>query len=112
LELSKRYPIFVGFKLDTSMKRQLDGLEGPARRYVSRESSDFLRICSLGDDRFVGKVIEDGLSTDRVDDVRRNVLSILQRLLPETRLPQHLEIFACLPEPQPEPASELRDTEA
>ena len=36
---------------------------------------------------YVGKVIEDGLTTDRVDDVRRNVLSIVRRLCPDTRLP-------------------------
>ena len=101
MELSKGYPIFIGFKLDTSMRRQLEGLEGPDQRYVSRENSEFLRICSRGEEQFVGKVIEDGLTADRVDDVRRNVLSILQRLLPETRLPQRFEICACLPEPDP-----------
>ena len=101
MELSDRHPVFVGFKLDGSLRRQLEGLSGSERRYISTDESDFLRICSHGDKLFVGKVIEDRLTTDRVEDVRRNVLSILTRLCPETRLPQVMEIWACLPaEPQ------------
>ena len=38
------------------------------------------------------------MSTDRVDDVRRNVLSIVGRLCPEVRLPQVLDIWVGLPE--------------
>jgi len=102
LELSGSHSIFVGFKLDSSLRRQLESLEGPDQRYVSRDNSTFLRLCTLGKDVFVGKVIEDTLSTDRVDDVRRNVLSILQRICPETRLPQKLDLLVCIPEPTSE----------
>jgi hypothetical protein len=42
-------------------------------------------------------VIEEGLTTERVDDIRRNVLSILQRLCPETRFPATLDIYPCDP---------------
>ena len=102
MELSGSHSIFVGFKLDSSLRRQLESLEGPDQRYVSRDNSTFLRLCTLGKDVFVGKVIEDTLSTDRVDDVRRNVLSILQRICPETRLPQKLDLLVCIPEPTSE----------
>ena len=97
MDLSDRHAIFVGFKLDTGLRRQLEAISGPDRRYVSADESTFLRICHLGEELWVGKVIEDGLTTDRVEDVRRNVLSILQRLCPETRLPTHMEIRTCLP---------------
>jgi hypothetical protein len=40
-------------------------------------------------------VVEDGMTTERVDDIRRNVLSILQRLCPETRFAATLDIFPC-----------------
>jgi len=97
VRISDRQPLFIGFKMDGSMRRQLEAITGPDQRYVSKESSDFLTICREGEDQYVGKVVVDRLSTDRVDDVRRNVLSILQRLCPETRLPNHLEIWVCLP---------------
>ena len=100
-ELIDDQPIFVGFKMDSSLARQLDALTGPDKRYVSTETSDFLRICKLGENRYVGKLIHERLTTERVDDIRRNVLSILGRICPETRLPQHLEILACGPESEP-----------
>ncbi len=98
MRLEAQRPLFVGLKLDGQLRRQLDALAGPDRRYVSRDDSTFLRICTLGGDEYVGKVIPDGLSTDRVNDVRRNVLSILQRVCPDTRFPEHLQIFPCDPD--------------
>jgi hypothetical protein len=97
VSLSGRQPLFVGLKLDGSLRRRLESLTGPDRRYIFDESLEFLTICRLGEDYYVGKIVTDRLTTDRVEDVRRNVLSILQRLCPETRFPPHLEIFPCEP---------------
>jgi len=95
VKLDDQTAIFIGFKLDGQLRRQLDSIEGADRRYVSRENSNFLRICQLGEDNYVGKVIVDRLTTDRVDDVRRNVLSILRRLCPESRFPEHMDVLVC-----------------
>jgi hypothetical protein len=72
-------------------------LTGAERKYVSTQDSTFLTVCMLGESTYVGKLIDERLTTDRVDDVRRNVLSILQRLFPDVRLPVHLEILPCVP---------------
>ena len=95
MDLTDRQPIFVGCKLDGPMRRQLETLTGPDRKYVSSEDSTFLRVCRLGEQDYIGKVIHERMSTERVDDVRRNVLSILARLFPETRLPVHLDLLVC-----------------
>ena len=105
MELST-HPLFVGFKLDSSLRRQLEALSGPDRRYVSVDDSTFLMICRLGEDHYVGKLVEDRLTTDRVEDVRRNVLSIMRRLCPDVRLPTVLEIWPATtgseaPDPDP-----------
>lgn len=105
MNLDDRIPIFIGFKLDGQLRRQLESIEGADRRYVSKEDSTFLTICTLGDDDYVGKIVQDRLSTDRVNDVRRNVLSILRRLCPESRLPEHMEILTCAVAAEPETAS-------
>ena len=94
LNLSKDDAIFVGFKLDGSLKYQVENLEGPNARYVSADSSENLRLCNLDGDLYVGKLVEAELTTDRVDDLRRNVLSIMQRLFPEVRMPNVLAIRA------------------
>ena len=93
MELSAEHGIFIGFKLDTGLRRQLESLSGPDRRYVSLDDATFLTLCRRGEDVYVGKVVADGLTTGRVDDVRRNVLSIMRRLCPEARLPEVLEFW-------------------
>lgn len=101
MELSNRHSLFIGFKMESGLKRQLEAISGPEKKYVSLDDSDFLTICHQGGDFYVGKVVEDRLTTDRVNDVRRNVLSILQRLCPDTRLPEQLELWVCLPAETP-----------
>ena len=91
--LSDVHPIFVGMKMDGTLRRLLRNLDGSERRYVSDDDPAFLMICRLGDHEYVGKRVDDRLTTDRIDDVRRNVLSILQRLCPDVRLPNHFEIL-------------------
>jgi len=106
VKLSDRQPLFIGFKLDGSLRRRVDTLTGPDRKYVSDHDSTFLTLCKLGEDVYVGKLIEEKLTTDRVDDVRRNVLSILQRLFPDVRLPVQLDIFPCTPSEEVTPTVE------
>ncbi len=95
LELLIHQPIFIGFKTDSSLRQRLETLSDADKQYVSAEDSAFLRICRVGDDTYVGKLVRDGLTTDRVEDIRRNVLSIIRRLGHEVRLPVNLKIFAC-----------------
>ena len=94
IELSDNQPIFIGFKLATGLRRQIESLSGPDKKYVSSEDSTFLRVCKLGEKYYVGKLIHERLTTKRVDDVCRNVFSILNRLFPDERLPHELEILA------------------
>ncbi len=99
MELSDQHPIFIGFKMNSSLRRELDNLTGAERKYVSREDPSFLLICTMGKDSYVGKLIEENLSTERVDDICRNILSILHRLCPETRIPENFQIRVCVTEP-------------
>jgi hypothetical protein len=112
LELDDKQPIFIGFKMDGSLRRQVDALSGPNRKYVSHDDSTFLRVCRLGEDLYIGKVIHERISTSRVDDVRRNVLSILTRLFPETRMPEQLDILPCGRDEQAPPAAETEPDDA
>ena len=114
MELRDDFAIFVGFKLDGSLRHQLSSISGPDQKYVSREESTFLTLCNKGSDTYVGKVVTEKLTTDRIDDIRRNVLSIVSRLCPEVRLPQILEIWVCqtgavVPDYPSSPAADLPD---
>lgn len=95
LELLIDDPIFIGFKASSALRRVIDSLGVADKKYVSSDDSTFLRLCRVGEDLYVGKLIDEALTTDRVDDVRRNILSILRKLGPVVPLPTTLRIFAC-----------------
>lgn len=87
--------IFIGFKADNRLRERLQTLDEANRKYVSSGDSTFLQICNSGEDLYVGKLVDDRLTTDRVEDIRRNILSIIRKLGHEIRLPTSLQIIAC-----------------
>ena len=95
LELMMDQPIFIGFKADSTLRQHLETLTAPAKQYISVEDSTFLRLCRVGDDVYIGKLVHETLTTDRVEDIRRNVLSLVRKIGHEMRLPDHLRILAC-----------------
>src|SRR5262249_34386418 len=95
LELLIHQPIFIGFKVDRKLQDLLESLNDSDRRYCSRENSTFLRICRMGEDIYIGKLVHGSLTTDQVEDIRRNVLSMVRKIASEARLPINLNIFAC-----------------
>ena len=95
LELLINQPIFIGFKADNNLRQHLESLNDFDKQYLSPEDSTFLRVCRVGEDIYVGKLVHESLTTDRVEDIRRNVVSIMQKIASEVRLPTHLKILAC-----------------
>jgi hypothetical protein len=95
LELLIDQLMFIGFKADRSLRLRLESLTIPEMSYFSSDDSGFLRVCRLGEDTYVGKLIRDRLTTNQVDDIRRNILSIVRKLEPLIRLPGDLKILAC-----------------
>jgi len=95
LELLIHQPIFIGFKADNNLRQHLESLSDFDKKYFSREDSTFLRVCRVGDDIYVGKLVHESLTTDRVEDIRLNVLSIMRKIGSDVRLPSNLKILAC-----------------
>jgi hypothetical protein len=61
------------------------------KKYFDGSSDEFLRVMEIGDDkdkeRWIGKVIKAGPAVTEVDDIQRNILSILRRVAPNARIP-------------------------
>lgn len=107
VELIPDQSIFVGFKADTLLQRFLESLSDSDRQYISDDDSAFLRYCRMGEDVYVGKIIQGTLTTDQVEDIRRNVTSIMQKLRPGVRGPGNLRILACRSTDSESPARHL-----
>lgn len=87
--------LFIGFKADKTLCLRLESLTNSEKSYVSSDDSGFLRLCRVGEDTYVGKVVRENLTTNQVEDIRRNILSIIRKLGPLVRLPGDLKILAC-----------------
>jgi hypothetical protein len=94
-ELLIDQPIFIGFKMDRQLRQKLGSLDDPDKKYVSAQSSTFLRVCGVGDDLYIGKVVDERLTTDQVEDIRRNVLTLSRKVGLDSPLPTNLVIMAC-----------------
>jgi hypothetical protein len=94
-ELLIYQPIFIGFKVDRRLREIFESLNDTEKKYVSGDDSTFLRICMLGEERYVGKLVDGRLTTDRVDDIRNHILSVIRKIGHGARLPTSLQILAC-----------------
>lgn len=76
------------------MREQLE--KCPSRDRVWFESPDgkYLTVVRGGDDTYIGKILDPALPLNGVDDIRRNVWSILQRVCPGRRDEGEVKLFA------------------
>ncbi len=105
MRIDKDRKLFFGYKIDSKLREALANATPGDRHYFEDPDSDFLRICSVDEQRWIGKVIKCGLTTADVEDVQRNVISILRRVAPSMRHnPNNVKIFS-IAEESNEPVS-------
>ncbi len=91
MKLDKACSLFFGTKVDSKLREGLALSKPGDKKYFDGSSEDFLRVIELGEDkdkeRWIGKVIKAGPAVTEVDDIQRNILSILRRVAPNARVP-------------------------
>ncbi len=91
MKLDKSCSLFFGTKIDSKLREGLALSKPGDKKYFDGSSDEFLRVMELGDDkdkeRWIGKVIKPGPAVTEVDDIQRNILSILRRVAPNARIP-------------------------
>lgn len=102
MNLDKSCQLFFGCKIDSKLREALNQAKPGDRHYFEEPNSEFLRICSMGEnEQWIGKVIKGGLNVTEVEDIQRNVVSILRRIATGVRIsPSSVKIFVVLPEPE------------
>lgn len=95
MKLSKGERLFFGCKIDSKLREALAQAKPGDRRYFEDPNGEFLRVLSFEDERWVGKVMGGGVNVGDVEDIQRNVVSILRRIAPQVRTsPSSIKIFA------------------
>jgi hypothetical protein len=91
MKLDKACALFFATKIDSKLREGLALSKPGDKKYFDGTSEEFLRVMEIGDEkdreRWIGKVIKPGPAVTEVDDIQRNILSILRRVAPNARIP-------------------------
>jgi hypothetical protein len=86
--------LFAGVRIDGRMREQLEKCPQRDRVYFEAEDGRFLQVVRSGTDSYIGKVLEPATEARSIDDVRRNVWSLLQRVCPGRRDEGEIRLYA------------------
>ena len=91
MKLDKSTFLFFATKIDSKLREGLLQSKPGDKKYFDGSSEEFLRVMEIGDEkdkeRWIGKIIKPGPAVTEVDDIQRNVISILRRIAPNARIP-------------------------
>ena len=110
MNLDKTSTIFFGVKIDSKLREALANAKPGDRRYFESDNNDFLRVCEVGEtEKWIGKVVKGGINVTEVEDIQRNIVSILRRIAAGVRVSTtSVKIFVIAREPEPEPTRPSR----
>jgi len=74
-DLEKQF--FVGIKISTKLQTQLDSPAPGTERYFKENNAEYLQIVTLGEDKIIGRPLQNGFPAAGITDVSRNVRSIV-----------------------------------
>ena len=86
MKLDKTTSLFFGTKIDSKLREALSQAKPGDKKYFDGSSEEFLRIVELPDEKWIGKVIKPGPVVTEVDDIQRNIVSIMRRVAPTARV--------------------------
>jgi hypothetical protein len=84
LETDKR--LFVGVKISSKLQHGLDSPNPGTDHYFKEENADYLQILIQNDEKLIGRFLKDGFPVGDLDDVSRNVRSIIRLIAGDHRL--------------------------
>lgn len=101
MRLAPTAKLFFGFKIDGKMREALAQATPGDRRYFDDPASPYLRVLSNGDEQWIGKLVDGGIVPSEVEDIQRNVISILNRVAPGARhSPSAMRVYCVDDSPQ------------
>jgi hypothetical protein len=70
--------LFVGLKISTALQNELNNPAPGTERYFKGDDAEYLQVVSLGEEKFIGRFVKDGFPVTDIDNVSRNVRSIVR----------------------------------
>ena len=102
MKLQKDQQLFFGCKIDSKMRESLAQALPGDRKYFEGDSDEFLQICTFEQEKWIGKVLKVGMNVGEIEDIHRNIASILRRISPNIRASaSSVKIFHTIPADEP-----------
>ncbi len=112
MRIENERKLFVGIRVDNKMRDQLEHCPARDKIYFDGSDSRYLLVLRAVEDSFIGKLVDPGTPAATMDDLKRNILSILTRIAPGRHRDDAVKVFAVddgepppLPEKDEEPQS-------
>jgi len=87
--------LFVGIKISPALQKELEKCPRDAERYFKEHNPESLEIMTLGAERFIGRFLQDGFPVSNIENVSRNVRSIITLITQGHRLTEDaIRIYA------------------
>ena len=70
--------LFIGIKISPNLQRELDNCAPGTEHYFKEDKPESLQIVSLDSEKLIGRFLRDGFPVSDIDNVSRNVCSIVK----------------------------------
>ncbi len=85
--------LFAGVRIDSRMREQLEKCPPRDRVFFEADDGKYLTVLRGVEETYIGKVLPAATELRTVDDIRRNIWSILQRICPGRRDEGEVKLF-------------------
>jgi len=87
--------LFVGIKITRALQDDLDSPAPGMKQYIDA-NNDYLQIVEFGENKFIGRYLDDGFPVANLADVSRNVCSIVKLITRGKRIEENdVQIYSC-----------------
>lgn len=92
--------LFLGLKITPKLQERLDKCNPYNTFYFKDNNPELLQIVGIGADKYIGKVVEQGIEYEKIEDICRNIISIIHKLCPDIPISMNsIRLLACEPPP-------------
>ena len=107
MRIESERKLFIGIRIDNKMRDQLEHCPPRDKMYFDGQDPRYLQVLRAVEHSFIGKLVDAGTPAASMDDLKRNILSILTRIAPGRHRDDAVKVFAVDDgEPPPLPAKD------
>lgn len=94
MRIEPQRKLFVGVRVDNKLRDALEHCPNRDKAFFDGSDPRYLTQLRDADDNYLGKIVDSGLAVSHTDDLKRNILSLLNRLTTSRRSEDDVKVFA------------------